>query len=350
MPSSVKPPPTAPEPTQPREVERPAAAAAPAKAPAKPKEKSSKGVLVGFGVAAVIAAVIGFVIGGSGGDAEESGGTPTAAVSNADVEASFPEGWSKASSVPRIPGMKLSQPVAQAPEGAAGESVVLGQVKQGAANSTLLPAGFLQALGLDPGEVPPREAVRLSGEELQAYRYENLRPRGLDKPVTIFTVPTSQGVATVACVDPGADCEPIANTLKLKAGTAFPVGPSKEYAAGLGKTLGGLDKKVGAGRKALSAAKTPKAQGAAAAKLGSAYAGAAKSIGGLKVSPADQAANRQLAQGLRQTGQAYRRLGKAASSGSKGGYAKGRSAVQRGEQAVAGALRGLEAAGYKIAT
>jgi hypothetical protein len=59
--------------------------------------------------------------------------------------------------------------------------------------------------------------------------------------------------------------------------------------------------------------------------------------------------NRQLAAGLKQTGQAYGRLAAAARSGSKGGYAKARTAVQRGEQSVAGALRGLQAAGYKIA-
>ena len=96
--------------------------------------------------------------------------------------------------------------------------------------------------------MPPRQAVQLADYKLQAYRYPNLRPSGIDEPVTLFTTPTSAGVATVACVDPGADCEAIANTLKLNAGTAFPVGPSKEYAAGLGKTLGTLNKKVTAGR------------------------------------------------------------------------------------------------------
>ena len=89
--------------------------------------------------------------------------------------------------------------------------------------------------------------------------------------MTLYTVPTSAGVATVACVDPSADCESIANTLKLNGGTAFPVGPSKEYASTLSKALGGLDKKVQSGRKALQSAKTPKAQAAAAKQLSSAY-------------------------------------------------------------------------------
>jgi hypothetical protein len=197
--------------------------------------------------------------------------------------------------------------------------------------------------------VPPREAVELSRSKLQAYRYKNLRPRGLDDPVTIFTAPTSAGVATLACVDPGADCEAIANTLKLNGGTAFPVGPSKQYAADLGKALGGLDKQVKSGRAALRGADTPKAQAAAAARLGSAYNGASKAIAGLTASPADAAANTQLAASLKETGAAYGKLAGAARSGSKTGFAKARTAVQQGEQGVTGALRGLEAAGYKIA-
>jgi hypothetical protein len=246
--------------------------------------------------------------------------------------------------------MTLADPVTMAPKGAKGDqSVVVGQVKQGAANSTLLPTGFLAALGLGAGESPPRSAVKLSRGNLQAYRYEKLRPRGLSKPVTIFTTPTSAGIATVACVDPTADCEAIANTLKLNAGTAFPVGPNKDYAAALGKALGGLGKTSSSAHSALRAAKTPKAQAAAAGKLASAYNTAAKSLGGLKVSPADEQVNALLASRLKQAGKAYAGLAAAARSGNKSGYAKASKAVQSAEGGVASALRGVQAAGYKIA-
>ena len=52
-----------------------------------------------------------------------------------------------------------------------------------AASVALLPAAFLQALGLDAGELPPRQAVRLADNKLEAYRYANLRPKGIEKPV-----------------------------------------------------------------------------------------------------------------------------------------------------------------------
>ena len=210
--------------------------------------------------------------------------------------------------------------------------MVVGQVKEGANNPTLLPGGFLEALGLDAGEVPPREAVRLVDNKLEAYRYQNLRPRGLDQPVTLFTVPTSAGVATVACVDPSADCESIANTLKLNAGEAFPVGPSKAYAAGVGKTLGTLDKKVAAGNKELAAADTPKPQAAAAKDLSAAYKSASASVSKLEVSPADAAINQELAPRSRRPA--------TPTASSPGGVVGRGQRVQEGRQSGGGARAG----------
>ena len=348
MPASITPPPPVEEkpaqPTVPVERER-----KPEPVDEEPRErKSGRGALIGFGIAAVVAAVLGFVIGGSGGSdkAPSSGGKPTAAVSNADLAAKVPSNWKKASAA-QIPGMSFTSPIAQSPGGS--ESIVIGQVKDSsAANATLLPAGFLKALGLSGGEAPPRQAVRLADNKLEAYRYANLRPSGISKPVTLFTVPTSAGIATVACVDPSADCESIANTLKLNAGTAFPVGPSKAYAAELSKTLGTLDKKVKAGTKALSSASTPKAQAAAAKGLSSAYNSASSSLSSAKVSPADAAANAQLAAALKATGAAYSKLAAAASSGNKAAYNKAQTQVQTAEAAVTRALNGIKAAGYQI--
>jgi hypothetical protein len=353
MPASVTPPPPA-APTEPK----PAPAARKEPEPVKPAEpeepkerKKGRGALIGFGIAAVVAAVLGFVIGGSGGggNEEEGGGAPSVAASNADVATKFPSSWKKLGSVPEIPGYTFAAPIAQAPGGAqGGESVVVGQVKD-ANNSTLLPAGFLQALGLDAGEVPPRQAVRLVDNKLEAYRYANLRPRGVDQPVTLFTVPTSAGVATVACVDPSADCESIANTLKLNGGTAFPVGPSKEYASALGKTLGGLNKKVESGRKALQGADTPGQQANAAKDLSAAYKSASSQVSKLKTSPSDAAVNQDLASALKKTSDAYGKLASAASSNNKGAYTRASRTAQRSEQAVADQLRNLEQAGYKLA-
>ena len=154
MPQALKPSPPPPRKEKPREPERPT------------EPGSNKGVLIGFGVAALIAAVIGFMIAGSGGSSG-GGGTPTKASANSDLEAQFPEGWTELGSPPEIPGMTMDDPIAAAPKGAdGGPAVVFGAVKEGADNSTLLPAGFRDALGLDPGQVPKRTPVRLSREKL----------------------------------------------------------------------------------------------------------------------------------------------------------------------------------------
>lgn len=306
---------------------------------------SGKGVLVGIGIAALVVAVIAFMIGHGGGSS--GGGAPTNASSSSTLEASFPAGWSELGSPPEIPGMTLDDPIAVAPKGG-GSSVVFGQVKEEANNSTLLPAGFLVALG-SAGKTPKRQAVQLAGSKLQAYRYENLRPKGLKSPVTVFTVPTSEGVATLACIAPGPDCESIASTFKLSSGTAFPVGPSKDYASALSKQLGDLNKAVSSGRSGLSA-KTPAAQGAAARKLGAAYAAAAKGLQDLKLSPADKVANLQLSTALEQTGSAYDKLGAAAAKGDRGGYGRAGKLVAAGQTAIGKALDGLKAVGYAVAS
>ncbi len=350
MPASVTPPPTAPPVEEkPAPVER--KEPEPAQPAEPPKErKRGRGALIGFGLAAVVAAILGFVIGGGsgGGSEDEGGGAPTVAASSGDLAAKFPSGWKAPAQAPAVPGYTFSEPIAQAPGGKGAESVTIGQVEN-ANNPSLLPPDFLKALGLDAGELPPRQAVRLVDNKLEAYRYANLRPRGVDDPVTLFTVPTSAGVATVACIDPSADCESIANTLKLNGGTAFPVGPNKAYADSLGKILGGLDKKATAGRKALEGADTPKQQAAAAKDLSAAYKSASSQVSKLEVSPADATANAALATALKKTGDAYGKLASAASSGNDSAYKKASKQVEAGEKSVAAALGGLAESGYKLA-
>ena len=160
-----------------------------------------------------------------------------------------------------------------------GQTVVFGQVKEGAEQPDAAAGRLPRRARPRRRRGPAARGGRAQARKLQAYRYKTLRPRGLDDAVTIFTVPTSAGIATLACVDPGADCEAIADTLKLKAGTAFPVGPSKEYAAAArqGARRPGQEGLVRA-RARSQGAKTPKAQASAAAGLASAYKAASTAV------------------------------------------------------------------------
>jgi hypothetical protein len=298
-------------------------------------------------VGAVLAAVVGFLAGGSGGGKSSSGtGALTVVAASPDVKAKVPSGWSKLASAPALPGMNLADPVAFAPAGkAGGDMVVLGAVRKSADNSTLLSTGLIKAAGA----LPPKEAVEISGG-LQGYRYRNVRLNGFAQPVTVFAVPTSAGVATLACTGAQATCDGSANTLQLVSAKAFPVGPSADYAKAVGNALGALGKATKSGQAKLAAAKTPQAQASAASALSAAYAKAAKTLGGLSVSPADKLANAQLVSGLNATAKAYANAAKAANKHNKSAYAKASKAVAAGQQTVAKALAGLKSAGYNVTT
>jgi hypothetical protein len=299
--------------------------------------------------------VVGFLAGGSGGGGETAGGAATVATAGGDVALKVPQGWSRVGQPPDVPGLSLAKPVAYAPGGRdGGTGVLFGVVKDAADNSTLLAAPFLQALG----DVPkPSGAVRIGSGDVQAYRYDNLRPNNFDRAVTVYAVPTSAGVATLACLAPPAsaagfkaDCDGIANTLGLKSGDAFPVGPSKAYADAVGKALGDVNAALKSGSAKLKSAKTPGDQAAAARSISGAYGKAAKSLAGLELSPADRGANARLVKALQGAGAGYAKAAAAAGKKDKAAFARAGKTIAAAEKEVAGALAGLKAAGYGVAS
>jgi len=318
---------------------------------------SSRAFPIAVAAGALVAVVLGFMLGGSGGGDGDAaaGGALTATAASAGTEVKVPEGWSRLASPPDVPGLSLSEPVAMAPAGQdGGTAVVIGTAGDEAANSTLLAQPFLQALG----DVPePSGAVRIGSGAVQAYRYDNLEPRGFDRSVTVYAAPTSAGVATLACLAPKAEaatfaatCDQIANTLEASAGEPLPLGPSKTYAGAVSKAMGRLAKADKAGQAKLGSARTPKAQASAARSLGGAYGTAAKALAAQDVGPADRGANTRLVRALRQTGAAYGKAASAAGKGNKRAFSSAGGDVRQGRKAVAGALAGLKAAGYDVAT
>jgi hypothetical protein len=316
-------------------------------AEAKPRRNLFPFVVGGGALLAVIA---GFLIGGSGGDDGTATGPPTVPAQNAAMSLKVPTGWARQPTAPQVPGIDLSEAVAFAPSGGVGSGVVFGTADDSAANSTLLPASLLEGLS----EQPEGEAVELGPGKLQALRYRDLQPEGAAQPFTVFAAPTSAGVATIACLPPasppadfGDTCEAIANTAALKGGEGFAIGPSKTYADAVNGALGDLDKAVKTGRSALGA-NTPKRQAAAAAAVQGAYSKAAKSLGGLELSPADQLANAQLVAALDTTAKAWGKAASAARNNNKGGFRSAGADISKGEKAVAERLAKLEEAGYDV--
>jgi hypothetical protein len=298
-------------------------------------------------VAAVLAGAAGLLLGGS------SGGTGEASFANSAsagyVELSFPAGWQRLASAPAIPGLRFSQPLALAPAGAtstSGQRLVAGEVS--ASGPSLLPGAFTAALN---GPLPRPEAVRLGA--LEAYRYSGLSVPGLDGQLTLYAVPTANGVATVACLSsttaaPAPECARIAATLKLSGTTAFGLAPSPRYATALGHTFGTLRSAAGAGTARLRAASSASAQAAAAAQLATAYSSASSGLGRLAVSPAVQSVNASLASALAALGRDYAALAAAARAGDEAAYARAGRALTSDRTRAANALAALRQAGYAV--
>ncbi len=299
--------------------------------------------------AAVLAGVAGLLLGGSSGG---SGEAFSDSASAGYVELSFPAGWQRLANAPAIPGLAISQPLALAqstPISAAGgtpQRLLAGEVS--ASGPSLLPAAFTAALN---APLPRPQPVQLGA--LQAYRYSGLSVRGLPGPLTLYAVPTANGVATVACLSssfaaPAAQCAQIAATLKLSGTTAFGLGPSPQYAAALERSFGALQSAAGAGAASLSAASSASAQAAAAARLAAACSSASNALMRLTVSPAVQGANASLAGSLAALARDYSALASAARAGNEAAYARAVGAIAGDRARAANALAALRRAGYVV--
>jgi hypothetical protein len=295
--------------------------------------------------AAVLAAAVGFLLGGSG----SSGEAFDHSASSGSVELSFPSGWQQLASASSIPGLKVSQPLVLAQEGAASASsqhLLAGEVS--ASGPSLLPTAFTAALS---GALPRPEPVQLGA--LQAYRYSGVSVHGLAGPLTLYAVPTAGGVVTIACLGPSSSgtavqCAQIAATLKLNGTTAFGLAPSQGYATALGSTFGALRSAVDAGTARLRAASSATAQAATATQLAAAYSSASSALGRLTVSPAVQSANATLAGALAAVGRDYAALAAAARAGDEAAYAQAQRSIGNDRARAANALASLGRAGYAV--
>jgi hypothetical protein len=253
----------------------------------------------------------------------------------------------------------FTRPGAAAPRGRANRPVVeFGLVRGGAAaNSTLLPAALLASTGQGPDSAPHRTAVRLPSQGLQAWRYRDLQPVGTNLRLTLYTVPTSAGVATVVCALPPSlarslapQCDAIAGSLRLKRATPYPIGSSSSYASALNSTIGSLQQTSQAQKAGLESAQTLAGQAAAAQALATSYAAAAGALSALRLSPADRAANTRLVAALHGAAGAYRRAARAAKAGNPDAYRTASAAIPAATAQVNAALAAIRAGGYTPAS
>jgi serine/threonine protein kinase len=272
----------------------------------------------------------------------------------------FPRGWSPVRRTPGLGlGLALTGGAVVAPTRTpAGPWVAFGFVRgHRADNNALLPDAFLNRIGQAAGTTPERGLVRLAAQRLQAWRYAGLRPGTGNHSMIVYTVPTTKGVATVACSAPTAqarrfadDCARVAGSLRLLRARPYPVGPNPLYAATLSAALGVLRQATTSDEASLQDAQSLAGQAAAAGALGDDYTVAAEQLQAVSVSPADREINKDLTTALAGTADAYRAASRAAMSGHGRTYLEASAAIPRAKANVNGALAQLTAAGYEVQT
>jgi hypothetical protein len=325
----------------------------------------AKGALVLLAALVALTAAFGkSATGPRGPRASDGGGSsaaalagPTSRVTGREVALRVPRGWSRMRSSPGL-GLPLSGVVAVGPRRRAGDPMVeFGVMKDHvASNSALLPADLLSSIGQPAGTVPARTAVRLPGQRLEAWRYRGLRPAATERELTVYAVPTTTGVATVACAAARAQagafadqCEAVAGTLELVSGRPYPVGPSATYANALNATTASLQRATSANEATLRGARTLATQAGAARALAGDYETAAAQLAVLDLSPADRDANRRLVTALRRLSRAYRTVAHAATAGDAARYRAASAAIPEAKARVSSALAGVRATGYEPA-
>ena len=324
----------------------PPAGAAPHHPSVAPRANRSPWVIAAV-VAVVAVAVVGLLVGRSGSGGGSVAGADVAAAG--PLRLSLPKEWSRSATPATIPGLTFEHQIAAAPAHPVdGEALVAGQVAAG--GRLLLPTSFVRLL---PAKPSSGDAVKLG--DLQAYRYSGLAPTGLRERVTLYTVPASAGVATVACLSgprtPSsfhAQCERVAGSLELPSGKHYTLGPSTPYASTLGVTILTLNASVESGQATLLAAGSPPAQASAAASLSGAFGRAAARLGKLELSPEDKGANAALVAALRSSSGHYSALAVAARRGDRPAYGRAETAIRSDQQATQRALAGLQLLGYSV--
>ena len=297
------------------------AAAAPPSREAPARRAGTPVLIAAAAAVALVVVALGYLIGSSGGDSEESSSTPagSSVATGGSLEVSYPNTWKRASQPPAIPGLELRNPIALNERGRpSSDALVTGMTD--ATGPALLPASFLSLLD----EAPPRDDAVKSGET-EAYRYEDLQPEGFDGSLTLYVVPTTDGVATVACTAASKPaeflpaCEEVATGVRLVNGEVFALGADEDYLAQLDKTISALNSGRKQGVSALNKAKTPSKQATAAQSLAKTYARARQQLSGLTISPAVVDANAAVRAALLKSQKAYISLASAAKNSKQRG-------------------------------
>jgi hypothetical protein len=301
----------------------------------------SGGVVAAIVVAVIALGVVGYLVGSSGSGGKQAPANNSSA-SAGPLTITFPDTWQRVTAAPPVPGLTFKDLISVAPRGGpAVGALTAGMVS--AADPTLLPVTFKKQL---TGGPPKGEPVQLGS--VQAFRYTGLKPKNYSRDLTVYTVPTDAGVATVACSAPTGqsatflpDCERAASTLTLSGVKASNLGIPASYVNTVNGAIKTMQTKRAAALGKVKSAKNPAGQATGLRAAAAAYAGAAKTLAGAGAPPQVGAINAALVAALRHGAAGYTQMAAGAASNNGGMYSAGAKQVKQADAALQQALKAL---------
>lgn len=298
--------------------------------------------------ALVVVAVVLFVLGiGAGALASGSSRRPGHRLRAGSLEVAVPKGWVRENGVvARFPRLQLADPMTLVPAGGRGkEAAIVGMsLTRG---KTLLPFYLRPSFGS-----PPVTALSLGS--LQALRYDRMGPKAKTEPWTVIVSPTSIGVATIACrPGPRRDasrriCERLAASLKLLDGSAYPVGPSAQFAALLRQQLGDLNRGIRRLKRQLQEAGGHEAQADASGALADLFRRCARNLAATSVSLQVAAHLAGLVTALRWVRDSYEELAAAYRTENSHAYSTALGQIGFSESVLYNRIHWLTGIGYRV--
>lgn len=221
--------------------------------------------------------------------------------------------------------------------------ITVGMASPAGVTKDLLPNGLAERLA--EGASKPKTVQLASG--LRALRHPRLAPAGSASPLTVVAIPTSAGVATLACTAPEATCDGIADTLRLTGARALDPDAAARYGGALERAVTRLNRARGRDERALRQARTTGGQASRAMALRGDERRAASAIADLGPASEDVAAHRRLVAALRAGGDAYGDLAQAAQKDRPAGYRQAAARVRRAHETAQAHLASLRGLGYR---
>jgi hypothetical protein len=283
-------------------------------------------------VAAVFGAILGFAFPGNARDVRDHATVSPAGhvIAAGDLRLTLPDGWTRARAARGIPGFdKARAAFAQSWSG----DVAMGLLP--ATSASLLPAA------LDAAARPRSPGPRIV--QVGAIRaYHDIRVLDDRHVVEVYSRPTTQGVATIACsstaYEPG-QCEAGLLGLRLAHGSFLPLSAEAAFLVAIPAVVTRLNAERTRLRARLARASQTEGAAVTAARLARAYAAAGDALRPL-VPPRSQAsATVRLLHRLRI---GHRRLAWAVRNGDRTAFARGASAIDRDEARLAATLEGWQ--------